>query len=138
MAAGKRIVAIDGPTAAGAAALGLLAGLAALGWSAGLAPPAAAQVTCRTNALGAEICMGLPAPSNRGGDPFARPRRGLAGVQPPVRAGTGPALTPARRTDARGNTFLSEDDLPPGRPPLPGVAPTRDCRRDALGNLLCN
>jgi hypothetical protein len=104
-----------------------------------LVVPAAApaQVTCRSNALGAEICVGLPAPAAGVREPYRRAPRGLAGVQPAVRAEGGPVLTPARRRDALGNTFLDASDLPPARPPLPGVAPTRACRRDALGNLVC-
>lgn len=111
--------------------------LAALAAALAQAAPAAAQITCRSNALGAEVCTGLPAPSERGGQPYTPQRRGLAGVQAPVGAASGPSLTGAGRTDALGNTFLRAEDLPPDRPPLPGIAPTRTCRRDALGNLVC-
>ena len=104
--------------------------LAAAGW----AETAAAQVVC--DALGAEVCTGLPAPSLRGREPFTRKARGLGAVQAPVRPQGGPELTPARRTDALGNTILEADELPPDRP-LPGVAGTRACARDALGNLIC-
>ncbi len=102
-----------------------------------IAAPSQAQIVCRSNALGAEICMGLPAPSMRNRQPYAPKPRGLGGVQAPVRAQVGPALTPSRRTDSLGNTFLTPRELPPKRSPLPGVAPTRNCKRDALGNLLC-
>lgn len=111
--------------------------LAALLAALGSAAPAVAQITCRSNALGAEVCIGLPAPANRDGQPYTPRRRGLAGVQAPVGAASGQSLIGAGRTDALGNTFLRAEDLPPKRPPLPGVAPTRNCRRDALGNLVC-
>jgi hypothetical protein len=104
----------------------------------GLAAPAQAQVVCRSNVLGAEVCTGLPAPTLRGCEPYRAKRRGLGRVQAPVRAETGPGFAPARATDALGNTFLTERELPPRRAPLAGVAPVRDCRRDALGNLLCD
>lgn len=110
--------------------------LVALLVAAALAAPAVAQVVCRKNALGAEICMGLPAPSLRGREPYTAKPPGLGSVQPPARPAGGPELTPARRTDALGNTFLEASELPPDRP-LPGVAGTRNCRRDALGNLIC-
>ena len=102
----------------------------------GVAAPAQAQVVCRKDTFGAEICMGLPAPSLRGREPFARKSPGLGSVQAPARPQGGSELTPARRTDALGNTFLEASELPPDRP-LPGVAAPRNCRRDALGNLTC-
>ncbi len=103
------------------------------------AAPAAAQVTCRTNALGASVCTGVPAPSLRGRDPYAPPRnRGLGAVQAPPRASqVGPKLAPARAVDILGPKILMPRDLPPRRPPLPGVAPVRDCDRDSFGNLIC-
>ena len=103
---------------------------------AGLTPPAAAQVVCRTNALGAEVCMGLPAPSMRGREPFTRPAPGLGSVQQPVRPQGGPELTPTRRTDPLGDTFPEVVD-PPRPRPLPGVPGTQTCTRDALGNMIC-
>lgn len=105
--------------------------------AAGLAMPGAAQITCRSNTLGAEVCVGVPAPSERDRQPYTPQRRGLAGVQPRPGAASGPTLTPARRTGALGTTSLGAGDLPPGRPPLPGIAPVRVCARDALGNLIC-
>lgn len=103
------------------------------------ATPAAAQVTCRANALGAQICTGLPAPSLRGRDPYDPPRgRGLKAVQAPPRASqVGPKLTPPRAVDILGVTTLGPEDLPPRRPALPGVAPVRTCARDALDALIC-
>lgn len=114
-------------------------GWIAMGLALTAAEPAAAQVTCRSNALGAEICTGLPAPSLRGRDPFAPPRnRGLGAVQSPPRDNqVGPKLSPPRAVDILGTRILAPADLPPRRPPLPGVAPVRDCDRDALGNLIC-
>lgn len=112
----------------------ILAAAVLLTW---LTPPAAAQVVCRTNALGTEVCMGLPAPSMRGREPFTRPAPGLGSVQDPVRPTGGPELTPARRTDPLGNTFPDSVDQPPRPRPLPGVADTRQCARDALGNMIC-
>ncbi len=114
-----------------------------IGWAAAvgaaflLAGTASAQVTCRRNALGSEVCIGLPpsAPLDRA--PYLPQRRGVAGVQARPGAGGGPVLVPAWKRDALGNTFLGPGDLPPRRPPLPGVAPDRNCRRDALGNLVC-
>lgn len=100
------------------------------------AAPAGAQVVCRENALGAEACMGLPVPSMRGREPYTTRPPGLGAVQPPVRPQGGPALTPARRTDALGNTFPEAVDPPP-LPRPPGIAETRRCTRDALGNLVC-
>jgi hypothetical protein len=102
-----------------------------------LATPAGAQVVCRTNALGTEVCMGLPAPSMRGREPFTRPAPGLGAVQEPVRPQGGPELTPARRSDALGNTFPEPVVAPPRPRPLPGVAETKQCARDALGNMVC-
>ncbi|MBA3326652.1 MAG: hypothetical protein H0T41_15745 [Rhodobacteraceae bacterium] len=114
--------------------MGMLAALLAV---AAPAAPTAAQITCRSNVLGAEVCVGVPAPSRRSGEPYKPKGRGLGGVQAPVGAEGGPGLIGAGRTDALGNTFLRAEDLPPERPPLPGVAPPRTCRRDALGNLIC-
>lgn len=110
----------------------LAAGLALLA----LATPAAAQVTCRPSALGGEVCVGLPAPEPFAREPYSEPTRGLGAVQARPRPDGGPRLTPARRSDVLGNTFLTGRDLPPDRPLL-GVAPTRNCQRDALGNLVC-
>ena len=108
-------------------------------WLGGGSGPAAGQVTCRSNALGAEICTGVPAPSLRPRDPYAPPRnRGLGAVQAPPRSQqVGPSLTPPRAVDILGTKFLDPQDLPPRRPPLAGVAPVRQCERDALGNLIC-
>lgn len=103
--------------------------------AAALALPAEAQVVCRPGALGTEVCSGVPNAQPRL-EPFTPRRRGLAAVQPPVEPAR-PALAGAGRTDALGNTFLRESDLPPGRPPLPGLAPAPKCGRDALGNLAC-
>lgn len=121
MARGCRLAAI-----AAALALGLASGA-----------PAAGQIVCRPNVLGAEICMGVPAPTQRNPRPYAPRGRGLGAVQPPVPAPAAPGFTPAGRTDALGNVFLRAEDLPPRRPPLPGVREPLACRRDALGNLLC-
>lgn len=101
--------------------------------------PGAAQVTCRSNALGAEICTGAPAPSLRSRDPYAPPRdRGLGAVQTPPRSQQAePKLTPPRAVDILGTKVLNPRDLPPRRPSLAGVAPVRQCERDALGNLIC-
>lgn len=103
------------------------------------AAPAGAQVTCRTNALGASVCTGVPAPSLRARDPYVPPRdRGLGALQAPPRANqAGPKLAPARAVDILGPKILLPGDLPPRRPPLPGVAPVRDCNRDSFGNLIC-
>jgi hypothetical protein len=114
-----------------------IGGLALLAAALAGAPPAAAQVTCRPNVLGAEVCVGVPAPSTRDRLPYAPRARGLGGVQTPVRPEPGPELVPARRADALGTTVLTASDLPPRRPPLPGVAPVRSCVRDALGHLTC-
>ncbi len=98
--------------------------------------PANAQITCRPNALGSESCVGVlaPDPSER---PIFRPQnRGLGDVQPRLGVPTGPVLTPGWRTDALGNTFLTQDDLPPERT-LPAVPTPRNCTRDNLGNLIC-
>lgn len=95
---------------------------------------AAAQVTCRANSLGAEVCVGVAAPEAR--SRRAGRRFGLGAVQAPPGAANGPVLTPSRRRDALGNTFLTAKDLPPDRP-LPGVSGMRNCRRDALDNLVC-
>lgn len=101
--------------------------------------PSSAQVTCRPNALGAEVCTGLPAPALRSRDPYAPPRnRGIGAVQTPPRdQQVGPKLAPERAVDILGTKVLEPRDLPPRRPPLPGVAPVRACDRDALGNLIC-
>lgn len=108
-------------------------------WLGGWSGPAAGQVTCRSNALGSEVCTGLPAPTLRSRDPYAPPRnRGLGAVQDPPRSQqAGPKLTPPRAVDILGTKFLNPQDLPPRRPPLAGVAPVRQCERDALGNLIC-
>jgi hypothetical protein len=110
----------------------LAAGLALLA----LAAPADAQVTCRPSGLGGEVCVGVPAPEPRADEPFSEPLRGLGAVQARPRPDGGPGFARAGRTDALGNTFLTGRDLPPDRP-LPGVNPTRNCGRDALGNLIC-
>lgn len=100
------------------------------------AQPGAAQVTCRSNVLGAETCVGVPAPEPRARRLFPPRRFGLGAVQASPGAESGPKLTPAGRSDVLGNTFLTARDLPPDRP-LPGVAAPRSCARDALGNLVC-
>lgn len=112
------------------AALSLTAGMAA-------AVPAQAQIVCRENALGAQICTGVPAPTKLSREPFTR-RSGVGTVIPRVQEPGGTVITGAGRTDVLGNTFLTESDLPPGRPSLPGVQRSIDCRRDALGNTVCN
>ena len=113
-------------------AVGLGAALAALA----LAPGAAeAQVVCRPNALGAEICTGLaPAAPGRSAT-FGRQGRGLSRSLPALPE-RGPALVGRGGADALGETVLTGRELPPPRP-LPGVAPVRACARDALGNLVC-
>lgn len=101
------------------------------------AAPASAQIVCRENSLGAQICTGVPAPTKLSREPYTG-RPGVGAVIPRVQQPGAPAIIGAGRTDAFGNTFLTESDLPPARPSLPGVAISRDCRRDALGNLVCN
>lgn len=101
-----------------------------------LGTPATAQVTCRPTALGSPACVGLPIEPPRVREPYSQPRRGLGAVQARPGASQGPRLTPARRRDRLGNTFLTARDLPPSRP-IPGVAGPRDCDRDRLGNLVC-
>lgn len=116
----------------------MLAGLVIIGWLLGSGAPAEAQVVCRSNTLGAEVCTGVPAPSMRNRPSPPRQGRGLAGVQPRPVQDAGTRLVPARRTDSFGATYLGAGDLPPRRPPLPGVAGVTNCKRDALGNLLCD
>ncbi len=101
-----------------------------------LAGGAAAQVTCRANVLGAEVCVGVASPEPRSRVSYPQLRFGLGTVQAASGVQSGPKLTPARRTDALGNTLLTAKDLPPDRP-LPGVVGVRNCQRDALGNLIC-
>lgn len=111
--------------------------LAIVTWALAQAP-AEAQVVCRRNALGTEVCTGIAAPSNRVRDLPPHRGRGIGGVQERPSLGPGPRLIPARRISPLGATTLGAEDLPPRRPPLPGVAPTRRCVTDALGNLICN
>ncbi len=113
-----------------ACALALVASLAAVG-------PGQAQIVCHENALGAQICTGVPAPTKLSREPFTR-RTGVGAVIPRVQQPGAPVITGAGRTDVLGNTFLTESDLPPARPPLPGIQQSIDCRRDALGNMVCN
>lgn len=94
-----------------------------------LAPPAAAQVACRTTTLGTTACSG-PAPArDTDRQIFTDGLRGLAAVQPrPERRDPPPERIPAFREDAFGNTLLA----PGTARPLPD-----NCRRSPLGHLLC-
>ncbi|MBP7003337.1 hypothetical protein [Amaricoccus sp.] len=115
----------------------MIGALAIVAWTLAIGP-AEAQVVCRRNALGTEVCTGMAVPTNRGRLDPPRQGRGIAGVQARPTLGPQPELTPARRISPLGTTLLGAEDLPPRRPPLPGVAPTRRCVTDALGNLICN
>ncbi len=115
----------------------MVGALAYLAWTLAFAP-AEAQVVCRRNTLGAEVCTGMAAPTNRARVQPPRQGRGISGVQERPTLGPSPQLTPARRISPLGATTLGAEDLPPRRPPLPGVAPTRRCVMDALGNMICN
>lgn len=101
-----------------------------------LAPPAMAQVTCRSDALGATVCVGTPAPQLAPRPAFPDPPPGLGRVQRPTGTDSGPALVPAARHDALGNTMIGPGDLPPPRARR-GLEREVRCETDALGNRIC-
>lgn len=100
------------------------------------AAPVAAQVTCRTDALGATVCVGTPAPRLAPRPAFPSPPPGLGRVQRPAGTESGPVFLPEARSDALGNTVIVPGDLPPPRGPR-GLERQVRCEPDALGNQIC-
>lgn len=100
------------------------------------AVPAVAQVTCRTDALGATVCIGTPPPALAPRPAFPSPPRGLDRVQRPAGTESVTRLVPEARSDALGNTILQPGDLPPPRDRR-GLEPQLRCEPDALGNQIC-
>jgi hypothetical protein len=101
-----------------------------------LAGPATGQVTCRTDALGATICVGTTAPRLAPRPAFPSPPPGLGRVQRPTGVENGTSLLPEARRDALGNTVIQPGDLPPPREPR-GLERQPRCTPDALGNQTC-
>lgn len=90
--------------------------------------PAAAQTTCRSDALGATVCTAPPGPRPRPRPLFDDRTRGLDRVQPIPPAGEqAPGIIPGWRTNSFGRTLFGPGEAQPGG----------RCRTDALGNTRC-
>jgi len=124
---------LSGGLAPWAGAWGAVAALWVLLLAAG---PAAGQVTCRTDGLGATVCIGTPAPRLGPRPAFPDPPPGLGRVQRPAGVSGGPAIVPEGRGDALGNVVIAPGDLPPPRAPR-GLEREVRGETDALGNRIC-